>query len=98
SEGGAGDVVAATERMKMESSLTATVHGRVREVLVSANAQVPAGKPLLQVDPTHDAGGPGEEGERLTFESAELDTGGLERLGWAVLGYDVTADEVARAL
>ena len=45
-----GDVVAVTESMKMESSLTATVHGRVREVLVSANAQVPAGKPLLQID------------------------------------------------
>ncbi len=39
-----------------------------------------------------------EEGERLRFEPAELDAGGLERLGWAVLGYDVTADEVARAL
>lgn len=93
-----GDVVAVTESMKMESSLTATVHGRVREVLVSANAQVPAGKPLLQVDPLDDAPSAGEEGERLRFEPAELDAGGLERLGWAVLGYDVTADEVARAL
>ena len=37
----AGDVVAVTESMKMESSLTATVHGRVREVLASANAHVP---------------------------------------------------------
>ncbi len=51
----AGDVVAVTESMKMESSLTATVHGRVREVLVSANAQVPAGKPLLQIEPLEDA-------------------------------------------
>ena len=32
----AGDVVAVTESMKMESSLTAPVRGRVREVLVSA--------------------------------------------------------------
>ena len=83
----------------MESSLTATVHGRVREVLVSANAQVPAGKPLLQIDPIEDGTSAAEEeGERLRFEPAELDAGGLERLGWAVLGYDVTADEVARAL
>ncbi len=36
----AGDVVAVTESMKMESSLTAPVHGRVREVLVSANTHV----------------------------------------------------------
>ena len=53
----AGDVVAVTESMKMESSLTATVHGRVREVLVSANSHVPAGKPLLQIDPLGRGGG-----------------------------------------
>ena len=94
-----GDVVAVTESMKMESSLTATVHGRVREVLVSANAQVPSGKPLVMIDAIEDGEGAAqEEGERLRFEPAELDAGGLERLGWAVLGYDVTADEVARAL
>src|SRR4051812_2132737 len=94
-----GDVVAVTESMKMESSLTATVHGRVREVLVSANAQVPAGKPPVLIDPIEDDAGATEaEGDRLRFTSAELDAGGLERLGWAVLGYDVTSDEVARAL
>ena len=53
----------------MESSLTATVHGRVREVLVSANAQVPAGKPLLQVDPLDDAPSAGEEGERAALRA-----------------------------
>ena len=36
----AGDVVAVTESMKMELSLTAPVDGRVREVLVSANSHV----------------------------------------------------------
>src|SRR5829696_7028521 len=92
-----GDVVAVTESMKMESSLTATVHGRVREVLVSANAQVPAGKPLLQVDPIDDGPAPEAEGERLRFEPAVLEAAGLERLKWAVLGYDVTPPEVARA-
>ena len=50
----AGDVVAVTESMKMESSLTATVPGRVREVFVSPNSQVPAGKPLLQIDPVEE--------------------------------------------
>jgi acetyl/propionyl-CoA carboxylase alpha subunit/acetyl-CoA carboxylase carboxyltransferase component len=94
-----GDVVAVTESMKMESSLTATGHGRVREVLVSANAQVPAGKPLLQVDPIDDdAAGSRDEGERVTFDPTELDSPGLERLEWVVLGYDHAPEEVARAL
>ena len=83
----------------MESSLTATVHGRVREVLVSANAQVPAGKPLLQVDPLDDAPSAGGGGRARCPSSPPSSTpAALERLGWAVLGYDVTADEVARAL
>src|SRR5215208_7110262 len=60
----AGDVVAVTESMKMESSLTATVHGRVRDVLVAPNAQVPTGKPLLQIEPLED-GPSGPEGERV---------------------------------
>ena len=65
----AGDVVAVTESMKMETSLTAPVHGRVREVLVGSNVHVAAGRPLLQIDPLEDA--PQEAGERLTFEPAE---------------------------
>ncbi|MGH2968815.1 MAG: biotin/lipoyl-containing protein, partial [Solirubrobacteraceae bacterium] len=96
-----GDVVAVTESMKMESSLTATVHGRVRDVLVSANAHVPAGKPLLQVDPLEDAPS-GPEGERVRFHGAAPDSDGeatgLERLEWLVLGYDVTPPEVRRVL
>jgi acetyl/propionyl-CoA carboxylase alpha subunit/acetyl-CoA carboxylase carboxyltransferase component len=94
----AGDVVAVTESMKMESSLTATVHGRVREVLASANAHVPAGKPLLQIDPfEEEASGP--EGERVPFE-VPADDGPTElaRLEWLVLGYDFTPDEVKRVL
>jgi biotin carboxyl carrier protein len=47
----AGDVVAVTESMKMESSLTPPVNGRVRQVLVSANTQVAAGSPLLRASP-----------------------------------------------
>jgi acetyl/propionyl-CoA carboxylase alpha subunit/acetyl-CoA carboxylase carboxyltransferase component len=84
----AGDVVAVTESMKMETSLTAPVHGRVREVLVGSNVHVSAGRPLLQIEPLDDA--PQEAGERLTFEPAEADTSELERLKWLILGYDVT--------
>ena len=94
-----GDVVAVTESMKMENSLTATVHGRVREVLVSANAHVPAGKPLLQVDPIEDGADARDEGgKRLRFEPAELEGPAFERLEHIVLGYDFRPAEVERAL
>ncbi len=93
-----GDVVAVTESMKMESSLTATVHGRVREVFVSANSQVPAGKPLLQIEPLDDEAGE-PEGERIEFTSTEDGReGAAERLEWVVLGYDYTPEEVERLL
>src|SRR6185437_5372424 len=59
-----GDEVAVTESMKMESSLTAPVHGRVREVLVSTNTHVPSGRPLLQIEPL-EAEDAGDEAERL---------------------------------
>ena len=89
----AGDVVAVTESMKMETSLTAPVHGRVREVLVGSNVHVAAGRPLLQIEPLEDA--PAEaSGERVTFASAEADISPLERLKWLVLGYDVTGVDV----
>ena len=94
----AGDVVAVTESMKMESSLTAPVHGRVREVLVSANSHVAAGRPLLQIDPLEDGEAAGAEGERVRFEAADDDATGLQRLAWLVLGYDVTPEEAQRAL
>jgi acetyl/propionyl-CoA carboxylase alpha subunit/acetyl-CoA carboxylase carboxyltransferase component len=97
----AGDVVAVTESMKMESSLTAPVHGRVREVLVSTNTHVATGRPLLQIEPLADDG-PTREGARIAFESgqSEPDDGPsvLERLEWLVLGYDVPSGEAARIL
>ena len=95
----AGDVVAVTESMKMESSLTATVPGRVREVFVSANSQVPAGKALLQIDPVEEES-EGDEGERVVFELEETDDAPTElsELQWLVLGYDFTPEEVKRVL
>ncbi len=100
----AGDVVAVTESMKMESSLTAPVHGRVRDVLVSANAHVASGRPLLQIEPLDEEGAK-NEGERLSFDpcqSCEPETDGdptfLERLEWLVLGYDVPARETRRSI
>jgi len=96
----AGDVVAVTESMKMESSLTSPVHGRVREVLVSPNVHVPAGRPLVQIDPLEDRG-PGAEGERVVFDPGAPDAGGpsaLQRLAWLVLGYDVPQEDARRLL
>ena len=85
----AGDVVAITESMKMETSLTAPVHGRVREVLVGSNVHVPSGRPLLQIEPLDDAP-EATAGDRVAFEPAETATSDVERLKWLVLGYDVT--------
>ena len=90
-----GDVVAVTESMKMETSLTAPVHGRVRQVLAAPNVHVVAGRPLLQIEPLEDAPA-AAEGARMTFEDAEADIGGLERLTWLVLGYDVPPREARR--
>ena len=46
----AGDVVAVLESMKMETSLIAPFHGRVRRVLSGPNVQVAAQAPLLQLE------------------------------------------------
>ena len=76
----------------MESSLTAPVRGRVREVLVSANTHVPSGRPLLQIEPLDDQDD-GAEGERLGFDAArDQRRARAERAGSAgvaLLGYDV---------
>ena len=103
----AGDVLAVTESMKMESSLTAPVRGRVREVLVSTNTHVPAGRPLLQIEPLEDEQD-AAEGDRLGFadpadpDPAGADSNGepplLDRLQWVVLGYDVPPKEAQRIL
>ncbi len=95
----AGDVVAVTESMKMETSLTAPVAGRVREVLVSANVQVPGGRPLVQIDPLEPSPA-AVEGERVVFDAGDPEPGGgpsgLERLRRLALGYDVTPAEAKR--
>ena len=67
----AGDVVAVTEAMKMEASLTSPVHGRVRQVLVAPNMHVPAGRPLVQIDAIEDErGGGDDDARRVAFEAS----------------------------
>src|SRR5215216_6170641 len=94
----AGDVVAVTESMKMETSLTAPVGGRVRQVLVAPNVHVAAGRPLLQIEELAD-GSAGEAGDRIRFEAGD-DPGppDLQRLLWLVLGYDVPESELRMIL
>jgi acetyl-CoA carboxylase carboxyltransferase component/pyruvate/2-oxoglutarate dehydrogenase complex dihydrolipoamide acyltransferase (E2) component len=52
-----GAVLAVLEAMKMEMTVSAPEAGTVREVLVRPGEQVPAGKPLLNLEPK----GPGRE-------------------------------------
>ncbi len=92
----AGDVVAVTEAMKMEASLTSPVHGRVRQVLVAPNTHVPAGRPLVQIDAVEDERGSDEDVRRVAFDAAgEHGPGDLQRLLWLVLGYDVDEGDAA---
>ena len=99
----AGDVLAVTESMKMESSLTAPLRGRVREILVSTNTHVPAGRPLLQIEPLEDEQD-AAEGDRVGFADVAdgADCNGkpplLDRLQWLVLGYDVPPGEAQQIL
>ncbi|MBE2320693.1 ATP-grasp domain-containing protein [Solirubrobacter sp. CPCC 204708] len=97
-----GDVVAVVESMKMETSLTAPFAGRVRRVLSGTNVQVPAHTPLLQLEAVEEESAEAST-ERISFEdidsSPEDETAAaLERLRYALLGYDVSGDEVRRAL
>ena len=96
-----GDVVAVVESMKMETSLTAPFAGRVRRVLVGTNVQVPAHTPLLQLEAIEDeAAEPSAERVSLREDAApsEDSAAAIDRLHWALLGYDVSGDEVRRAL
>ena len=61
-----GGVVAVVEAMKMETSLTAPFHGRVRAVLAGTNVHVAAQAPLVALEPL-DGGPPPAAGERISF-------------------------------
>ncbi len=102
----AGDVVAVVEAMKMESSLVAPFHGRVKRVLAGENVHVAAHAPLLVLDPLAD-NSEVPSGTRVSFAplavAAEAEPRdpcreNLRRLQWLVLGYDIAGDEVDRAI
>jgi acetyl/propionyl-CoA carboxylase alpha subunit/acetyl-CoA carboxylase carboxyltransferase component len=94
-----GSVVAVVEAMKMETSLTAPFHGRVRAVLAGTNVHVAAQAPLVALEPL-DVGPPPASGERVSFAPTAPPSATarerLQRLAWLVLGYDVDAREAER--
>ena len=103
---GVGDVVAIVEAMKMESSLVAPFHGRVKQVFVGENVHVGAQAPLLALEPVDEQNAT-PSGTRLSFgelaaaaEPAIADQcrENLQRMEWLVRGYDVADAEVDRAI
>ena len=99
----AGDVVAVVEIMKMESSLTAPVHGRVREVLVGPNLQVGAQQPLVRIEPLEPADSETGAahvqlpvGDQVSADRSTFCADNLRRLEWLILGYDAEPGEVER--
>jgi acetyl/propionyl-CoA carboxylase alpha subunit/acetyl-CoA carboxylase carboxyltransferase component len=105
-----GDRLAVLEAMKTEMPILAAFPGRVREVLVQENVQVPAGAPLLVIDPTAGEGVAGrpadaEVGARtrvsftdLTEASRQSGLAGdsLQALRRLMLGFDADVGELRR--
>ena len=98
-----GDVLAVIEAMKMETKITAPLPGRIREVLVRENVQIPQGSAIVIIDP---------EGETTGSVPSALDFSAfgdppdethvgcvhhLDDMRHMFLGYDIDpADVVAR--
>jgi len=95
-----GDHVAVVESMKTETAVAAPFAGTVRAVFTSANAQVDAGAPLVQIEPSGTAGdpvdGPPLDPAVLAASTTEPVDGRVrvELLKAMVLGYDVTPADV----
>ena len=102
-----GDRLAVLEAMKMETEVRAEFAGRVKVIEVRRNLQVPAGAPLMVIEPSGEvvAGG---GGDRLSFEEvaehgAEADDrtrclDNLDRLAQLFLGWDSEPGEPARMI
>ncbi len=101
----AGDVVAVVEAMKMESSLTTPVAGRVTEIFVAPNTQVVAQAPLVAIEPDTAELPAGDVGERLSFraqprndDARERWRQNLQRMEWLLLGYDMDRADAERTI
>ena len=97
----AGDLIARLESMKLEAQVTAPFAGIVREVLVTANAHVEHGTPLVRIDAAADAAVSTDvEPLALWRESSPAATSLREQWSAALadlrsllLGFDVTPSE-----
>jgi acetyl/propionyl-CoA carboxylase alpha subunit len=100
----AGATVAVIEAMKMETAVTTPVSGRVREVLVNANVQVPAGAPLVRVDDTGGAAGAAPAGARIDLaplaqaSATAARPPAVQGLRAVLLGYEFDSGAVRRLL
>ena len=101
----AGDAVAVVESMKLETIVTAATAGRVREVLVSANVQVPAGAVLVRLEEDSDV--PTASGSALRLPIpvprpkgtlTERCDANLLTLSNLLLGYDVDPADARAAV
>jgi acetyl/propionyl-CoA carboxylase alpha subunit/acetyl-CoA carboxylase carboxyltransferase component len=105
----AGAPVLVLESMKMETVLRAPFRAVLRERPVSIGSQVEAGAPLLRLEPLDteeaDAGGTDDGGEDLALPERRTEIDAVERAERALadlrsrlLGFDLDADDVERAL
>ena len=101
-----GDVVAVVEAMKMESSITAPIRGRVKRVLAAENTHVAAQAPLISLEPL-DGDRSAEAADRLSFAQYAIDPElpvpqrcheNLRRMERLVLGYDIGSEEAERMI
>jgi acetyl/propionyl-CoA carboxylase alpha subunit/acetyl-CoA carboxylase carboxyltransferase component len=100
-----GDPIVVLESMKMESVIRAEFPGRVNALLVTENAQVTAGAPLLRIEPVMaDTGPVADDGIELDFGGparpapAPDPEAGQEALRAYLLGYDLDPASVKAML
>ncbi|HEX4984183.1 MAG TPA: biotin/lipoyl-containing protein, partial [Ilumatobacteraceae bacterium] len=99
-----GDAVAVVESMKLETIVGAVTAGRVREVLVSTNAQVPAGAVLVRLEEEPDAPTASASALRLPATvprpvgtPAERCAANVLTLSNLLLGYDIAPADARAA-
>jgi acetyl/propionyl-CoA carboxylase alpha subunit/acetyl-CoA carboxylase carboxyltransferase component len=100
-----GAPVVVLEAMKMETAVSAPISGTVSEVLVTANVQVGASTPLVQIEPDGEAEDADSARVRLDATAdpcdqpdQDVELHDLRLLRRLVLGFDVDAAEVRRAV
>jgi acetyl/propionyl-CoA carboxylase alpha subunit/acetyl-CoA carboxylase carboxyltransferase component len=99
-----GDRLVVIEAMKMETAIAAPFAGRVREVVVRENVQVPTGAALLVIDPLEDREVASAR-DRVDFGRLSAGTDAdvihvscvhhLKRVREMLLGYDVDPEQLA---